>query len=165
MTLSIGGTDYAITIDATNDSLDGLAAAINASDSGATASIIADEGGYRMIVKGTTGEANGFTLAADAGADPGLTAFAYGSGGGMTLGQAAADAKFTIDGVAFSCATNIVDDDVPGMSLTLKQAAPGQPVDPGPTRPPALPKPAPTSVASGTGAPAPPDPGRPRPTT
>src|SRR3546814_6968677 len=61
-----------------------------------------------MIVKGTTGEANGFTLAADAGADPGLTAFAYGSGGGMTLGQAAADAKFTIDGVAFSRATNIV---------------------------------------------------------
>ncbi|MBB5704914.1 flagellar filament capping protein FliD [Sphingopyxis panaciterrulae] len=135
MTLSIGGTDYAITIDATNDSLDGLAAAINASDSGATASIIADEGGYRMIVKGTTGQANGFTLAADAGADPGLTAFAYGSGGGMTLGQAAADAKFTIDGVAFSRATNIVDDVVPGMSLTLKKAAPGQPVDIGASRP------------------------------
>lgn len=135
MTLSIGGTDYAITIDATNDSLDGLAAAINASGSGATASIIADNGGYRMIVKGTTGEANGFTLAADAGADPGLTAFAYGSGGGMTLGQAAADAQFTIDGVAFSRATNIVDDVVPGMSLTLKKAAPGQPVDIGASRP------------------------------
>src|SRR3546814_11900941 len=102
MTLSIGGTDYAITIDATNDSLDGLAAAINASDSGATASIIADEGGYRMIVKGTTGAANGFTLAADGGADPGLTAFAYGTGGGMRLGQAAADAKFTKIGRA-SC--------------------------------------------------------------
>src|SRR3546814_4232308 len=59
MTLSIGGTDYAIAIDAANDSLDGLAAAINTSDSGVTASIIADTGGYRMIVKGATGEANG----------------------------------------------------------------------------------------------------------
>src|SRR3546814_4172861 len=71
MTLSIGGTDYAIAIDAANDSLDGLAAAINTSDSGVTASIIADTGGYRMIVKGATGEANGFTLAADAGAEVG----------------------------------------------------------------------------------------------
>src|SRR3546814_14295780 len=34
MTLSIGGTDYAIAIDAANDSLDGLAAAINTSDRG-----------------------------------------------------------------------------------------------------------------------------------
>lgn len=135
MTLNVGGTGYAIAIDATNDSLDGLAAAINASDSGVTASIIADEGGFRMIVKGATGEANGFTLAADAGADPGLTAFAYGAGGGMTLGQAAVDAQFNIDGVAFNRPTNIIDDIVPGMSLTLKKAAPGQPVDIGASRP------------------------------
>src|SRR3546814_17968711 len=47
----------------------------------------------------------------------------------MTLGQATTDAKFTIDGVAFSRASNIIDDVVPGMSLTLKKAAPGQPVD------------------------------------
>src|SRR3546814_13092661 len=53
----------------------------------------------------------------------------------MTLGQATTDAKFTIDGVAFSRATNIVDDVVPGMSLTLKKAAPGQPVDIGASRP------------------------------
>lgn len=135
MTLSIGGTDHAITIDAANDSLDGLAAAINASDAGVTASIIADEGGYRLIVKGATGEANAFTLTADAGAAPGLAAFGYGAGGGMTLGQSASDAQFTIDGVAFSRATNIVDDVVPGMSLTLKKAAPGQPVDIGASRP------------------------------
>jgi len=135
MTLSVGGSDYTITIDNTNDSLNGLADAINASDSGVTASVIADQGGYRLIVKGQTGEANGFTLAADAGADPGLSAFTYGSGGSMTLGQAATDAKFTIDGVAFSRATNIVDDVVPGMSLTLKKAAPGQPVDIGASRP------------------------------
>lgn len=135
MTLSVGGTDYDITIDASNDSLDGLASAINASGSGVTASIVADEGGYRLIVKGTTGEANAFTLTADAGADPGLAAFGYGAGGGMTLGQSAANAEFTLDGVAFSRATNIVDDVVPGMSLTLKKAAPGQPVDIGASRP------------------------------
>jgi len=135
MTLTVGGVAKTITIDAANNSLDGLANAINASGSGVTASIIADEGGHRMILKGASGEANAFTLTADAGAEPGLAALGYGPGGGMTLGQSAANAEFTIDGVAFSRTGNIVDDVVPGMSLTLKKAAPGQPVDIGASRP------------------------------
>lgn len=133
MTLTVGGVDTTITIDANNNSLDGLAAAINGSGAGVTASIIADEGGHRIILKGPPGEVGAFTLAADAGADPGLSAFATSSG--MTEGQSAANAEFTIDGVAFSRASNIVDDVIPGMSLTLKKAAPGQPVDIGASRP------------------------------
>lgn len=133
MTLTVGGVAKTITIGATNNSLDGLANAINASGAGVTASIIADEGGHRLIVKGPTGEVGAFTLTADAGADPGLTAFS--TGGGMTVGQSAANAEFTIDGVAFSRASNIVDDVIPGMSLTLKKAAPGQGVDIGASRP------------------------------
>ena len=132
MTLSVGGVAKTITIDATNNSLDGLANAINASGAGVTASIIADDGGHRLILKGPTGAASAFTLTADAGADPGLSAFGTGT---MTLGQSAANAEFTIDGVAFSRANNIIDDVVPGMSLTLKKAAPGQPVDIGASRP------------------------------
>ncbi|HEV2600389.1 flagellar filament capping protein FliD [Sphingopyxis sp.] len=133
MTLTVGGVAKTITIGAANNSLDGLANAINASGAGVTASIIADEGGHRLILKGPTGDAGAFTLTADAGADPGLAAFATDSG--MTQGQSAANAEFTIDGIAFSRATNIVDDVVPGMSLTLKKAAPGQPVDIGASRP------------------------------
>jgi flagellar hook-associated protein 2 len=53
----------------------------------------------------------------------------------MTLGQSAANAEFSLDGIAFSRASNIIDDVVPGMSLTLKKAAPGQPVDIGASRP------------------------------
>ncbi|BBB10137.1 flagellar filament capping protein FliD [Sphingopyxis sp. EG6] len=132
MTLSVGGVAKTITIDATNNSLDGLANAINASGAGVTASIIADDGGHRLILKGPTGAASAFTLTADAGADPGLSAFGTGT---MTLGQSAANAEFTIDGVAFSRANNIIDDVVPGMSLTLKKAAPGRPVDIGASRP------------------------------
>ena len=132
MTLTVGGVAKTITIDATNNSLDGLAKAINASGAGVTASIIADEGGHRLILKGPTGETGAFTLAANAGADPGLSTFAT---DGMTLGQSAANAEFTIDGVAFSRATNIIDDVIPGMSLTLKKAAPGQLVDIGASRP------------------------------
>ncbi len=132
MTLTVNGVAKTITIGAANDSLEGLANAINASGAGVTASIVADEGGHRIIMKGPTGAANGFTLET---ATPALSGFAYGSGGGMTLGQSATNAEFTLDGVAFSRATNIVDDVVPGMSLTLKKAAPGQPVDIGASRP------------------------------
>lgn len=135
MTLSVGGTSKTITIGATNNSLEGLATAINASGAGVTASIVADTGGSRIVLKGATGETNAFTLTADAGADPALAAFAYGSGGGMTLGQSATNASFTIDGVAYSRPTNSVDDVIPGMALTLKKAAPGQPVDIGASRP------------------------------
>jgi flagellar hook-associated protein 2 len=132
MTLTVGGVAKTITIGAANDSLDGLANAINASGAGVTASIVADEGGHRIIMKGPTGAANSFKLET---ATPALSGFAYGSGGGMTLGQSATNAEFTLDGVAFSRASNIVDDVVPGMSLTLKKAAPGQPVDIGASRP------------------------------
>ena len=135
MTLTVGGVNKTITIGATNNSLDGLAKAINASGAGVTASIVADEGGHRIILKGATGEAGAFTLTADSGADSGLAAFSYGSGGAMTLGQSAVNAEFKIDGVAFSRASNIIDDVVPGMSLTLKKAAPGQSVDIGASRP------------------------------
>jgi len=135
MTLSVGGVNKTITIDATNNSLEGLATAINASGAGVTASIVADTGGSRIVLKGATGEANDFTLAADAGADPALAAFGYGAGGGMSLGQSAANATFTIDGIAYSRATNSIDDVIPGMALTLKKAAPGQPVDIGASRP------------------------------
>ncbi len=133
MTLTVGGVATTITVGAGNNSLDGLANSINASGAGVTASIIADEGGHRLILKGPTGAANAFTLTADPDADPALAAFA--TGGGMTQGQSAANAEFTIDGIAFSRASNIVDDVVPGMSLTLKKAAPGQPVDIGANRP------------------------------
>ncbi|MGN6690167.1 MAG: flagellar filament capping protein FliD [Sphingopyxis sp.] len=135
MTLSVGGVNKTITIDATNNSLEGLATAINASGAGVTASIVADTGGSRIVLKGATGEANAFTLTADAGADPALAAFGYGAGGGMTLGLSVTNASFTIDGIAYSRDSNIVDDIIPGMSLTLKKAAPGQPVDIGASRP------------------------------
>lgn len=133
LTLSAGGTNYAIAIGSTNNSLEGLATAINASGSGVTATIVSDTGGSRLVLKGQSGEANAFTLTADAGADPGLTAFA--DGGGLTLGQSATNANFTIDGVAYSRASNIIDNIVPGISLTLKKAAPGQPIDIGASRP------------------------------
>lgn len=136
MTLTIGGSSHQITVDATHDSLNGLRDAINASDSGVTASIVTDSAGARLILKGESGEARAFTLSVDAGSDPGLDRFAYPvAGSGMTLGQAAQNALFTVDGVAYSRTTNTVGDVIPGVNLTLKQPTAGAPVNIAATRP------------------------------
>lgn len=121
MTLTVGGTDYAVTVDASNDSLNGLAAAINATASGVRASVINDAGQYRLVLKGESGAAKAFTLTADAGAAPGLAQFASAA---MTNGQTASDAAFTVDGVAYSRATNSFSDVVPGMAILVKKADP-----------------------------------------
>jgi flagellar hook-associated protein 2 len=135
MTLTIGGTARTITINSSNNSLTGLADAINASGSGVRASITTDNGQARLVLKGGTGAAQGFTLTADAGADPGLSQFAYGAGGAMTLAQGAADARIKVDGIPYSRSGNSFSDVIPGMQLTLKNAAVGQVIAVGATRP------------------------------
>ena len=119
-------------MDATNDSLTGLANAINATGSGVRASVINDAGNFRLVLKGESGAAKGFTLTADAGAAPGLSQFATTA---MTVGQTASDASFTVDGVAYTRATNNFSDVVPGLSITLKKADPLAPITIGATRP------------------------------
>lgn len=135
MTLSVGGTDFNITIDSTNNSLTGLADAINATGSGVKASVINDAGSVRLVLKGATGADKAFTLTADAGGDPGLQQFAYGTGGTMTLAQGANDAQVRVDGILFTRNSNSIDDIVPGLTLQLKKAAPGEIISIGTTRP------------------------------
>ncbi len=132
MTLTVGTTSYAITVGASNDSLNGLASAINASGSRIQASVINDAGNFRLVLKGESGAAKAFTLAADAGADPGLSQFTSGQ---MTVGQTASDAAFTVDGVAYTRATNSFSDVVPGMNISLKKADPLSAISISSTRP------------------------------
>ncbi len=135
MTLNVGATSYAIAIDASNNSLTGLADAINASGSGVRASISADNGQVRLLLKGGVGAAQAFTLTADSGSDPALSQFTYGSGGAMTLAQPAADALIKVDGIPYSRPSNSINDVIPGMQITLKKAEPGVLVSIGATRP------------------------------
>lgn len=132
MTLSVAGHDYAITIDSSNDSLNGLAAAINGTSSGVAATVLTDSSGSRLVLRGQSGSANAFSLTT---ADAALQPFASGSGGGMIVGQTAQDAKFTLDSVAYTRASNTISDVIPGVTLSLKKAAPGVPVGLSSTRP------------------------------
>lgn len=128
LTLTIGGQTTAIVIGSADATLAGVANAINAANAGVSARIVTDGGGARLVLKGQSGAANAFTLAADAGSAPGLAALAYPGAVGLTLAAAASDAQFTVDGVPFSRAGNTVSDVLPGVSFTLKEADPAKTV-------------------------------------
>ncbi len=129
LTLKIGGVDHVISIGAEDDSLNGVAAAINAAGSSVTASVRSENGAYRLILKGQTGASNAFTLS-------GIAAFDYPSGtSSMTLAQGAQDALLKVDGVPYQRASNSVSDIITGMTLTLKKAVPGETVSLTATRP------------------------------
>ena len=132
ITLTVGTTAYNIAVDGTNDSIEGLALAINATGSGVTASVINDAGQYRLVLKGQSGAANAFQLTAATDASVELQTF---TSAAMTVGQTAADANFTLDGVAYSRATNSITDVVAGLNMVLKKADPLVAVSISATRP------------------------------
>jgi flagellar hook-associated protein 2 len=132
---------FNIAIDSTNNSLSGLANAINATNtgttpSGITASVVTDSNGARLVLKGGTGAANSFSLAPNSDADSDLTRFASPqNGGGMTVAQSAQDAIIRMDGVDTVHSSNTVTDLLPGVTLNLVSAKVGTTVSLGVTRP------------------------------
>jgi flagellar hook-associated protein 2 len=122
MTLTTARGTFAVPIGADDDSLSGLARAINGANAGVAASVVSDTTGSRLVIKGAIGASGAFTLTADAGSDAGLSAFAYdgAGGGGMTLAQKAQDASIVLDGVTVTRASNTISDLIPGVKLELK---------------------------------------------
>lgn len=127
LTLTTGTGSFDVTIGSGNDSLTGLVAAINGANAGVSASIVKDSLGSRLVLRGTSGEANAFTLTAQAGADPALSAYTFDgvSTGGMTRAQEAQDAIIKLDGVEVHRASNSFSDVLDGVKIDLKKAAPG----------------------------------------
>lgn len=140
LALTTASGTFNITIDSSNNTLAGLATAINATNtgttpSGVTASVITDSSGARLIIKGATGAANSFSLAAN-GADADLTRFAStGTGAAMTQAQPAQDAIIRMDGVDTTHSSNTVTDLITGVTLNLVSAKIGTTVSLGVTRP------------------------------
>jgi flagellar hook-associated protein 2 len=120
-----------ITIRPENNSLSGLAAAINASNAGITASIIASTGpnggSATLVLRGAEGAENAFIIsAAPNGGPPGLERFNH-TPGAETLvhGETAQDAELVVDGVAVTRSSNRIDDLIPGARLNLRRTVSG----------------------------------------
>lgn len=128
VTITTGTGSFTVTIDGTNNSLSGLAEAINGAGSGVTASVVNDADGARLVLRGAVGSANAFTLSTTS--TDGLENFAYGPGvtSTMTRPQAAADALVTVDGVQTRHTSNTIRGLVDGAEINLLQAKPGVPV-------------------------------------
>jgi flagellar hook-associated protein 2 len=121
-TLSVAGQDFSISLTAGNATLTGFADAINASGSGVSASVRAENGGFRLILKGQAGLANSFTLTGASNLN-------------LTEAQAAQNAIVKVDGVSYQRASNSMSDVIPGVTLDLKKADPGALISLGATRP------------------------------
>jgi flagellar hook-associated protein 2 len=112
-----------VTITAENNSLAGLAKAINDTGSGITASIIASSGSATLVLRGPEGADNAFIIsAAGTAGPPGLERFNHTPGAAtMALGEAAQDAELVVDGVAITRPSNRIEDVIGGARLTLKR--------------------------------------------
>jgi flagellar hook-associated protein 2 len=128
LTIAVGSASTAVTIDSTNNTLAGIAAAINSAPNnpGVTASIITAADGARLVLAGTaTGAANAITVT-QSGGDGGLSSLVFdpkNSVTNLTQTQAAKDASFSINGFAATSANNQVTTALTGVTINLLQAS------------------------------------------
>jgi len=110
-TLQVGtGTPATITVDNTDNTLNGLAAYINNNSQslGVTANVISDTSGSRLSLTSNT-----------SGAPGDLQVSGNTTGLSFTKAATGANASFTLDGVPLSSSTNSVTTALPGVTLNL----------------------------------------------
>jgi flagellar hook-associated protein 2 len=140
----VGTVSTSISITSGNNTLAGIAAAINSAtgNPGVSASIITTTAGARLVLTGTqTGASNELTVT-QSGGDGGLAALVYDPGvasttPGLTQNQAALDANFSINGYAATSPSNQISSAISGVTINLlKPTAPAIPPPPAtPTTP------------------------------
>ena len=118
LTIQIGtNTPATITIDNTDNTLDGLAQAINNANIGVSASVINDANGARLaIVSNTSGAPGDLTITSSSGAL------------NFTKAVTGTNASLTVNGIPISSASNTVTGAIPGVTLNLSAANPNETV-------------------------------------
>ncbi len=127
---SAGGGIKTVTIDSTNNSLQGMRDAINAAGIGVTASVINDGSAspYRLVLTASNmGAANSMKIAASGDAtvsallanDPTAGATTGALGQNLTESVTALSASLKVNGIAISQNSNAVSGVIPGVTLNL----------------------------------------------
>jgi flagellar hook-associated protein 2 len=126
--LSLGSSSFNLSINSTNDTLAGIAGAINgaAGNPGISAAVVTGTDGAHLVLTSTlTGQANTIQLqATQTDGGTGLTALAYGTGNTanympQSADQLAQDAQFSISGIPYTSASNSVTGALTGVTLAL----------------------------------------------
>jgi flagellar hook-associated protein 2 len=133
LTLQAGSNDaVSITLDSSNNTLEGLRDAINDADAGITATIVSDgsDSPYRLVLTSdSTGTEAAMTVSYSSSDSSDLAAslFGYADGtGNMTETVAAQDAELTINGIAITSQSNTVEEALQGVTLTLSDTGSSQ---------------------------------------
>jgi flagellar hook-associated protein 2 len=116
-----------VAINASNDSLDGIASAINQANTGVNAAVVYDGTGYRLTLTGKGTGVNSAFSVSTSGATGSLSSLSYSNGNGasgsMTLSQQAQNAGVSINGLPVTSTTNTISGAIPGVTLNLLQAS------------------------------------------
>jgi flagellar hook-associated protein 2 len=115
LSIQVGtGAASTITVDDTNNTLDGLAQTINNANIGVSASVVNDANGARLaIVSNTSGAPGNLTITASTG----LPTF--------TQAVTGVNANLTVDGIPISSTSNTVSGAINGVTLNLASQSPG----------------------------------------
>lgn len=126
-TFTSGGAGIkSITIDSTNNTLQGISAAINAAGMGVTATIVNDGSATPnrlVLTSNATGAATSVKITTSGGDGTVDTLLANDPAAVQHLNQtvAAQNANFTVNGIAISSATNTVSNAIQGVTLNLSK--------------------------------------------
>ncbi|HUX29450.1 MAG TPA: flagellar filament capping protein FliD [Thiobacillus sp.] len=119
------GAAASITIDSSNNTLEGIRDAINVAALGVTATIVNDGSGtpYRLALTSNSSGANNSIKITTSGGDGSIDSLlGYDPAGTQNLTQtlAAQNANLTVNGIAITSASNTVSEAIQGVTLTLK---------------------------------------------
>lgn len=117
LSIQVSGQTHNITVDATNNTLEGLQNVINSGDYGVTASVINNGGVYQLMFtskeQGAAGQVN-------------ISGIADFDVNGLTTTADAQDAVMVLNGMEISNSTNSFDNVVDGVTFQLNSVATGQ---------------------------------------
>lgn len=127
LTLNVGGVSTDITVDGSNNTLEGLAASINEANAGVTAGVVDTGSGFRLVMTSEeTGLENAIqvSVADDDGNNTdasGLSQFVFdGTTSNLEETVAAKDAELEVNGIAISRSSNSVEGVIDGVTFDLK---------------------------------------------
>lgn len=115
LTITTGSTTANVSYDAT-DSLTSIASKINDAKAGVSASVLYDGTNYRIVLNSQATGSAGAPQITDTGSSLGLSDPA-------NITVPAKDAQLTVDGVDITRSKNVIDDALPGVTLTVNSAA------------------------------------------
>jgi flagellar hook-associated protein 2 len=123
LSLSLGTSSFTVPIDATDNTLSGIAAAINSAtgNPGLTATVITGTDGAHLVLSSSVTGASNTIQVSETDGGTALSSLTYGSGNTANYKQnaAATDASFSIAGVDYTSASNSVTNALAGVTINL----------------------------------------------